>query len=202
MTKPARPTLAERRAEELRMNIALTARDLFITDGDTTATVERICEIVGIAPRTFHRHFAVKEDVLMPLLRQTEDIVLDILAQATPDADPVDTLVYAFTAEIDGRKVPEFDRKFLSLIVTHPQYRLRWLEWGERLREPVTEFLSGRFALEEDPFLRRLPARLALETIRHAYIHWVDADSSEDFAEVAVLLRRGLTFLLAALPRR
>ena len=70
MSAPSRPTLTERRADELRMTIALAARELFLADGSTSATVERICEKVGIAPRTFHRHFPVKEDVVMPLFRE------------------------------------------------------------------------------------------------------------------------------------
>ena len=53
MSPSNRPTLTERRAEELRMTIALTARDIFLADGSTSATVERICDAVGVAPRTF-----------------------------------------------------------------------------------------------------------------------------------------------------
>ncbi|WP_433634898.1 TetR/AcrR family transcriptional regulator [Nocardia sp. CA-120079] len=199
MSKPAKQTLTERRAEELRLTIALTARDLFIADGNTSATVERICEIVGIAPRTFHRHFPVKEDLVMPLFRRTEAIIYEVLEQAAPDADPVETLVDAFTAEIRRRQVPEFDRDFLALINADPQYRLRWLDWGEGLWDPVTEFLSVRMDLGDDPFLRTLPAKLVLHTIRQAYTHWVSAGNTEDFAEVEALQRAGITRLISGL---
>src|SRR6478609_4850187 len=93
MSTPSRPTLTERRAEELRMTIALTARDIFLADGSTSATVERICEAVGIAPRTFHRHFPVKEDVLMPLFRRFGNLSVQVLQRAPAGGDVVDVLI-------------------------------------------------------------------------------------------------------------
>ena len=199
MTRSAKPSLTERRAEELRLEIALTARDLFVADGDTSATVERICEIVGIAPRTFHRHFPVKEDVIMPLLRSFGEVSLKVLEQSSPEADPIDTLVHAFTTEVAERHVEEFDRKFMTLIVKDPQYRLRWLDWGDDLYEPITEFLARHFDLGEDPFLRTLPAHLIIETGRQVYIQWID---SGDFAELEASHRAGMQMILSAMRQR
>jgi AcrR family transcriptional regulator len=197
VTKSARPTLTERRAEELRRTIALTARDLFIAEGNTSATVEQICEIVGISPRTFHRHFPVKEDVLAPLFRQSEDLIVEILRTASLEADPVEVLAHAFTTEVHRRLVPEFDRKFMELMINTPPYRLRWLEWGEGLCGEITRFLDHHFELGQDPFLRELPAQLVMQTMRQAYIYWVDSGHSGEFAEVERLLLRGLQMLLA-----
>lgn len=199
MTRSAKPSLTERRAEELRLEIALTARDLFVADGDTSATVERICEIVGIAPRTFHRHFPVKEDVIMPLLRSVGEVSLQVLEQSGPNADPVDTLVHAFTTEVAERHVEEFDRKFMTLIVKDAQYRLRWLDWGDDLYEPITEFLARHFHLGEDPFLRTLPAHLIIETGRQVYIRWI---VSGDFAQLEASHRAGMQMILSTLRRR
>lgn len=199
MEKPARPTLTERRAEELRVTIALTARDLFIAEGNTSATVERICSIVGISPRTFHRHFPVKEDVLGPLFGQSEQLIVEILRTAPADADPAEVLAHALTTEVHRRRVPEFDRKFMELMINTPPYRLRWLEWGEGLCEEITEFLARHFDLGDDPFLRALPAQLVMQTMRQAYIHWVDAGHSGEFAEVERIMSRGMRLLMAGL---
>lgn len=196
MTRPARPSLTERRAEELRLEIALAARDLFTADGDTSATVERICEVVGINPRTFHRHFPVKEDVVMPLFREFGTVALEVLEKADADADPIETLVKAFTTEIAERHVEEFDRKFMRLIVKNPQYRLRWLDWGEELCEPITEFLAGHFELDDDPFVRTLPAQLILHIGRQVYIRWVDTG---DFAQLEESHRAGMQMILSSL---
>ncbi|MEU1525503.1 TetR/AcrR family transcriptional regulator [Nocardia rhamnosiphila] len=199
MNKSARPTLTERRAEELRRTIALTARDLFIAEGNTSATVERICDIVGISPRTFHRHFPVKEDVLSPLFRQSEDLIVEVLRIAPDTADPAEVLAHAFTTEVHRREVPEFDRKFMDLMINTPPYRLRWLEWGEGLCGAITDFLARHYDLGADPFLRSLPAQLAMQTMRQAYIHWVDHGESGEFSEVERLLLRGMRMLLTGL---
>ena len=136
MSAPSRPTLTERRADDLRMTIAIAARDIFLTDGSTAATVERICEAVGIAPRTFHRHFPVKEDVVMPLFRRFGKLSIQVLQQSPARSDAVDTLIEAFGSELANRGEVELGRRFMTLIIDDPQYRLRWLDWVRIWRTP------------------------------------------------------------------
>ena len=197
MSTPSRPTLTERRAEELRMTIALTARDIFLADGSTSATVDRICEAVGIAPRTFHRHFPVKEDVVMPLFRQFGGLSVEVLQHAPRASDTVETLVQAFTTEVAKRGELEIDRKFMALVITDPQYRLRWLDWGQDLADPISDFLASRFELGTDPFIRTLPAQLVIQICRQAYVHWVEQD---DFDSLRSALRAGIQMVVRALP--
>lgn len=190
-------TLTERRAEELRLDIARAARDIFLADGATSATVERICSAVGIAPRTFHRHFPAKEDVIMPLFRRFGTLSVEVLVGASPDDDAVETLVEAFSTEVPKRGQVELDRAFMALIVNDPQYRLRWLDWGQELVVPITEFLDARFDLGADPFARELPAQLVIQVCRHAYLHWV---ANGDFASLRSALRVGMRMVMEPLP--
>ena len=196
MSTPSRPTLTERRAEELRMTIALTARDIFLADGSTSATVERICEAVGIAPRTFHRHFPVKEDVVMPLFRRFGGLSVDVLQSAPHTSDTVGTLVKAFSTEVAKRGELAIDRKFMSLMINDPQYRLRWLDWGQDFVDPISEFLAERIDLGNDPFTRTLPAQLMIEICRRAYVHWVELG---DFRSLESALRAGMGMVVRAL---
>jgi AcrR family transcriptional regulator len=196
MSPSNRPTLTERRAEELRMTIALTARDIFLADGSTSATVERICDAVGVAPRTFHRHFPVKEDVVMPLFRQFGGLSVEVLQAAPRASDTVETLVKAFSTEVAKRGDMEIDRKFMSLMITDPQYRLRWLDWGQDFVEPITEFLADRVDLGEDPFIRTLPAHLMIQICRQAYVHWVEQG---DFRSLRRALRAGMRLVIEGL---
>lgn len=195
VSRPA--TLTARRAAELRMDIALAARDIFLPDGSTSATVERICEAVGIAPRTFHRHFPVKEDVVMPLFQRFGTLSIDILNNAAATSDAVDTLVEAFTTEVPRRGLIDIDRTFMALIIDDPQYRLRWLDWGQDLVEPISGFLSDRFDVGDDPFTRELPAQLVIQACRHAYVHWV---RHGDFDNLRSALRVGMQMIVATLP--
>lgn len=194
-----RPTLTERRAEELRLDIARAARDIFIADGDTSATVERICARVGIATRTFHRHFPVKEDVLGPLFRRSEGFMRELLARAASDADPVDVLVDMFTAEVEARRSNDFDQKFMYLIANTPQYRLRWMEWGESLTESITEFLARHFELGDDDFVRSLPGKLVVHASRNAYMWWTDAKEPHGPADLVEVHRRAILMVVGPL---
>jgi AcrR family transcriptional regulator len=199
VSAPSRQILSERRAEQLRLDIAIAARDIFLTEGSTSATVERICEAAGIAPRTFHRHFPVKEDVVMPLFREFGRLSVQVLQRAPTSSDAVDTLVEAFSTEVPKRGQVETDRRFLALMINDPQYRLRWLDWGENLAEPISEFLAARFDLGADPFRRELPAQLVIQSCRHAYVRWVQ---DGNFRRLKSGLRLGIEMTLASLPRR
>ncbi|SOX53859.1 TetR family transcriptional regulator, partial [Mycobacterium ahvazicum] len=193
VSRPA--ALAERRAEDLRLYIAQKTREIFLADRSTSATVERICEEVGIAPRTFHRHFPVKEDVVMPLFRQFGNLSIQVLADAPPEGDILDTLVDAFGTEVPKRGQVEFDRTFMALVVNDPQYRLRWLDWGQDLAAPITEFLETRIDLADDPFIRELPAQLIIQVCRQAYLHWVN---DGDFDRLRSALRAGIQMVLGS----
>lgn len=196
VTAQGRPTRSERRAEQFRLDIAMAAREMFLAEASTSATVERICEAVGIAPRTFHRHFPVKEDVVMPLLREFGRLSIQLLQQAPADSDAVDTLVEAFATEVPRRGQVEIDRQFLELMLRAPQYRLRWLDWGEGLAAPISDFLAARYDLGADPFRRELPAHLVIQTCRQAYVYWVE---DGDFDHLRWALRTGIEMIVAAL---
>jgi AcrR family transcriptional regulator len=193
-----RQTLTERRAEELRMAIARTAMELFVADGDTNATVERISEAAGVAPRTFYRHFAVKEDVVLPLFRRSSRRIAEALAAADPDEELLDTLVKAFRMPLHDERLTRAERSFLGLMMTTPQYRMRWLEVDEDLRDAVAAVLTRRLDVHGDPFLHRLAAHLLVNAAREVFEHWLTSASAEGVEE---LLRRGFGLVLAGVER-
>jgi hypothetical protein len=84
----------------------------------------------------------------------------------------------------------------MALIIGDPQYRLRWLDWGQDLAEPISEFLESRFNLGADPFIRTLPAQLVIQVCRQAYIHWVE---QRDFEGLRSALRAGMQMVVGSL---
>ncbi|MFJ3893048.1 MULTISPECIES: TetR/AcrR family transcriptional regulator [unclassified Streptomyces] len=65
---PASPlSLTERRKAETRMEIARAAAGLFVRQGLRATRAEDIAQSAGIAPRTFYRYFATKEEAVAPL---------------------------------------------------------------------------------------------------------------------------------------
>jgi AcrR family transcriptional regulator len=192
-----RVTLVERRAEALRLDIARAALDLFVQDGDTGATVERIAEAAGVAPRTFYRHFAVKEDVVLPLFQRSSAKIADEL-RATPDDEPVtEALVRAFRSQLDGeRQISARQRDFLGLMMTNPQYRMRWTEVDGQLRSAVADLLASRLNVSEHLFAHQLAVDLVAHAGRRAFEEWLTVRRTES---IDTLLRTGFQLVLTGL---
>ncbi|MFI8220205.1 TetR/AcrR family transcriptional regulator [Streptomyces sp. NPDC085932] len=66
-TPTPQASLTERRKAETRMEIARAAAGLFVRHGLRATRAEDIAQAAGIAPRTFYRYFATKEEAVAPL---------------------------------------------------------------------------------------------------------------------------------------
>jgi hypothetical protein len=132
----------------------------------------------------------------MPLFRRFGSLSVAVLRDAPRTSDTVETLVKAFSTEVATRGELEIDRKFISLMITDPQYRLRWLDWGQDFADPISEFLAERVDLGRDPFIRTLPAQLIIQICRQAYVHWVEQGN---FRSLESALRIGMRMVLRAL---
>ena len=189
----ARPSLTQRRAEELRLSIARAAMQIFVTDGDTSATVERIAEAAGVAPRTFYRHFAVKEDVVLPLFRRSSARIAAQVRTADRALDVVGALVSAFSGALNEARVSAAQKAFLGLMMTSPEYRTRWLTVDDELRDAVAGLLADRLGLDADPFAHELATHLLVNTARQVFELWLTSSSADS---IEGLLRRGFGMVL------
>lgn len=196
MKTPARRTLTERRFEELRLSVATAARDLFVLAGGTAPTVDSICERAGISQRTFYRHFAVKEDVVVPLFERAAELITEALEAAPEDGDVVTVLARVFSWEVfEDSRPGETWRRFLFVIAEASEYRLRWHAIDEPLTGPVADFLRRRGLLDGGPFESTLQAGLVLQAARLAYQHWIRTDASGDLDK---LLERAMTVVVSS----
>ena len=83
-----KPSRRERKKEELRETLLITALELFEEKGFTATTVEDITDHADVAPRTFFRYFATKASVLQ-LPTDTYREVFGAALAATPPGEPV-----------------------------------------------------------------------------------------------------------------
>lgn len=194
-----RRTLTERRAEELRFSVARTALELFALDGGTSTTVETICDRAGISQRTFYRHFAVKEDVVVPLFERAAEAVVEALRNAPEGGDVPTTLAEVFYPRTMFRDGPPtlFQRRFLSVIRDSPEYLSRWHAIDEPLIGPIADFLRQRGLVADEPFERLLRAGLVLQASRLTYYHWIREDTAQDLEELHELLERAMAALVS-----
>lgn len=184
-----------------RLDVSRTAMRIFGEEGDTSATVERIAAEAGISPRTFHRYFPTKEDVVRPLFERSAELTSAALRDAPRCGDPVNVLVDAMMAllgETQQRMTPQH-QVFMRLVSELPELRLRWREAGNTAHDAVREFLAGRIDPDPDPRLQDLPATLVVHTIHHVLELWLRGATPE---ELDPLLRQGLSTVFDGLRVR
>lgn len=80
-------SLRDRKREQNRNATVRAAWELFIERGYDHVTVGDICAKADIAPRTFHRYFAGKEDVVAEPVRQMTAIVTQYITAGAPAGD-------------------------------------------------------------------------------------------------------------------
>ncbi|MEV6929100.1 TetR family transcriptional regulator [Dactylosporangium sp. NPDC051485] len=80
-------SLRERKRERSRAATVEAAWRLFIERGYDQVTVQDICVAADIAPRTFHRYFPSKDDVVAEPMRRMTALALEGIA-AAPDGTP------------------------------------------------------------------------------------------------------------------
>lgn len=185
---PSAPlSLTQRRAEQLRRDVAFQARALFLERGDTDVTVELICERAGISVRTFHRHFRVKSEVVVPLFTSWYAEVKRRLDEMPGGIDLVAALAHLLAKTNTER--PQ-TRRFLRIISADPEYRLRWMSVDGPFAEAVEECLVER-GLALKGFEARLAAGLIVHASRVAYAAWLDGDEGQDHLESLMLHAMG-----------
>ncbi|MFJ9537140.1 TetR/AcrR family transcriptional regulator [Streptomyces sp. NPDC101225] len=147
----AQTSLTERRKAATRMEIARAAAGLFVRRGLRATRAEDIAQAAGIAPRTFYRYFASKEEAIAPLYaagarRWTEAVA------AAPDGLPLpQVLEHAARHTLTpGAGVSaaswELVRTLIRLTDTSPALGKVWAEVCHDAEAGLAEALTERVA--------------------------------------------------------
>ncbi|MFI5909888.1 TetR/AcrR family transcriptional regulator [Dactylosporangium sp. NPDC051541] len=138
-------TLRDRKREQNRAATVEAAWRLFIAHGYDHVTVHDICAAADIAPRTFHRYFAAKEDVVAEPVRRMTAIAHDHITAAPPGTPDADVLRRAMLAV--GRFVIDHRELLTGLrTVARESTHLRGTQPGVRPDEEaaIAELLRAR----------------------------------------------------------
>ncbi|WP_432969165.1 TetR/AcrR family transcriptional regulator [Dactylosporangium sp. CA-233914] len=91
-------SLRERKRERNRAATVEAAWRLFIERGYDHVTVQDICAAADIAPRTFHRYFAAKEDIIAEPVRRMNALTDEHIAAAPAELPDAEVLRLALLA--------------------------------------------------------------------------------------------------------
>ncbi|MFI9152855.1 TetR/AcrR family transcriptional regulator [Streptomyces sp. NPDC053367] len=145
-------SLTERRKAETRMDIARAAAGLFAGRGLKATRAEDIAQAAGIAPRTFYRYFASKEEAIAPLYTVGAERWTAAVRDAPAGLDAPQALEHAVRHTLlpgsGGVSAPSWEwvRTLIRLAESSPALRRVWAEVCREAEEALAEVLRGREA--------------------------------------------------------
>ncbi|MFJ8542780.1 TetR/AcrR family transcriptional regulator [Streptomyces sp. NPDC093586] len=194
-------SLTERRKAETRMDIARAAARLFARHGLRATRAEDIARTAGIAPRTFYRYFATKEEAVAPLYALGAGRWIEAVREAPAALTPPQALERAVRHTLTpgaGMSAASWEgaRTLIRLAGSSPALRKVWADvchTTERaLAEALAERARGARAAEgggdvAGPRLR-FAAATAGVAVRVAMEHWAaSADEPARALELALV---------------
>jgi AcrR family transcriptional regulator len=173
--------LRERKKEQTRRELFGHALRLFSERGYDDTTIEDIAAAANVAPRTFFRYFATKEE-LFSLGQDAEDEALSTtLASRRPGEDDVTLLLRAFNAMLGLEHIdPKQSGLMMAVVLRTPALRARTLEEMLRMERLIAEGLVGKKASRAEGLRARLLASAAISMFFTVLLTWVEGGQKGD----------------------
>lgn len=179
----------ERRRAETRLDIARTAAALFVENGLRATRAEDIARAAGVAPRTFYRYFATKEEAVAPLFEAGAQQWAEAVRGAPAGLSVRDALRHAAARTLvpDSDAAPgpaigdaealEWVRALLRMAGESAALRAVWSDACHTSEETLLAVLAEREGAGEAPSLElRLTAGVASAAVRVAVEAWASGD--------------------------
>ncbi|MET9440801.1 TetR family transcriptional regulator [Streptomyces sp. NPDC006610] len=131
------------------MEIARAAAALFVRNGLRATRAEDIAQAAGIAPRTFYRYFATKEEAVAPLYAAGAQRWAEALRDAPAHLPVTEALEHAVRHTLTpGAGVSaaswEWVRTLVHLAHTSPALRKVWAEVCQASEDTLSQALAAR----------------------------------------------------------
>ncbi|MGW7542206.1 TetR/AcrR family transcriptional regulator [Streptomyces sp. NPDC054770] len=180
------------------MEIARAAAGLFVRQGLRATRAEDIAQAAGIAPRTFYRYFATKEEAVAPLYaagaqRWTEAVRSAPAALSVPEALE-HAVRHTLTPGVGVSAASwEWVRTLIHLADTSPALRKVWAEVCQSSDRLLTSILAERMSTTIDnvapPVGLRFAAAVAGAAVRTAVESWASGTATGPEGPAALALQ-------------
>ncbi|WP_327700262.1 TetR/AcrR family transcriptional regulator [Streptomyces sp. NBC_00459] len=167
------------------MEIALVAGRLFVTHGLRATRAEDIAQAAGVAPRTFYRYFATKEEAIGPLFGAGTERWAQTVREAPPALSVPQALEYAARQLLTpgaGVSQGALDRArtLLRLAEESPGLLRVWAERCRTSERALAQALASRGEGPADSPETRFTAAVASAAVRVAFETWSAGDAPAD----------------------
>ncbi|MER7573237.1 TetR family transcriptional regulator [Streptomyces sp. NPDC126514] len=187
-------SLTERRKAETRMQIARAAAALFVRQGLRATRAEDIAQSAGIAPRTFYRYFATKEEAVAPLYAAGAERWAQAVRLAPAELSVPEALEHAVRHTLTpGVGVSasswEWVRTLIRLADASPALGKVWAEVCHASERTLAEALGERLGSDGvdnvagPPTELRFAAAVAAAAVRVAVESWAAGEARPGGAE-------------------
>lgn len=155
--------------------------DLYAERGFDRTTVAEIAARAGLTERTFFRYFADKREVLFWGAGALQNLVVEGIAQASPETTPLDAVTGALeaTASVFAER-RQFARQRQTLIAAHAELQEREVMKLTSLASAIAEALRARGVGEH---AASLTAQVGVAVFRVAFERWIDDARRRDLRE-------------------
>lgn len=184
------------------MEIARAAAGLFMKQGLRATRAEDIAQAAGIAPRTFYRYFATKEEAVAPLYAAGAARWSEAVRTAPPDLPIPQALEHAARQTLTPDAAIsaaswEWVRTLVRLANSSPALRKVWAEVCHEAETGLAQALAARTPDNvADTPPQRFAAAVAAASIRVAVETWAASNTPADGPEgPAALALRNLETL-------
>jgi AcrR family transcriptional regulator len=194
--------LRERKRAANRAATVDAAYALFVERGYDRVTVGDICEAADIAPRTFFRYFAGKEDVVAEPFHRLAEEILDGISAAPPESLDTEALADALR-RVGAAAVADREKLSAFLVVVrgsvHPEM-VRFLPLGEQERD-MARRLARRHSISAEPDRRlRLLVAVSLAAYRVWFEDMISGPLADPLGDLDKILRAVLRLAEPADP--
>ncbi len=177
----------ERRRARTRRDIADTALALMLERGYDRVTVDDIAAAADIAPRTFFRYFASKDDVLFhDHIERIEAVRAHLTAR--PAGEPLIESLQETVRAVAGSYADEDDRtrRCMAIAAAHPALRAKFLDQQVEIEAVVAGIVRRRLrdGTGHDPDLAaRVLTAAIFGAMRAAVDRWLDDPDAGPMAD-------------------
>jgi AcrR family transcriptional regulator len=180
-----RPDLRTRARENLRVEVAEVAFNVFAERGFDNVTATEVAEVAGISRASFFRYFESKEDAVFVAQEEMGAQIAARLRERPVGEDAWTALRRAFDAAVRiYQHSPSHALARLRLIRCTPNLRVHQLDRLDQWRGLIGAALAER--LELDRFDLRVEALVAaaLGALNAASGRWAERDGADDLIEL------------------
>ncbi len=186
---------APRRKASRDRRFAISAAGVrrFSKQGLEARTIDDGAAAAGIAPRTFFRHFATKEEAAFPDHAERIEDLRCRLAQRAQSIDPLAAVLDAsHESATEYLTRPDLYRERFQLSLANPALRDRERLIDLQYERVLSEYLARELAGQPAASMRAEAIAAAIvAAINHTLYHWAEAPD----AEASGLLEEGLATL-------